>query len=72
MGRIGERKPGRRKTCKEYLRAAGSLPAAQELAKRDGVSFNVSVWIGALSEMVGDAGDLKALQSHTPERKGKR
>jgi hypothetical protein len=43
----------RRKKCEEYLRRAGSLPAAMALARRDGFSQNTSVWISALGKMLG-------------------
>lgn len=46
----------RRETCKRYLRMAGSVPAAMALAHKDGFSQNTSVWIGALSEMLGEGG----------------
>lgn len=44
----------RRDRCREYLRRTGSLPAAVELAKREGFSQNTSVWIGALAEVLAE------------------
>ncbi len=42
----------RRAKCVEYLRRAGTLPEAMQLAKKDGFSQNTSVWLGALGEML--------------------
>lgn len=39
--------------CQAYLREAGSLKAAQKLAKKqEGFSANTSVWITALGKML--------------------
>lgn len=39
--------------CEEYMKRAGSLPAAVELARKDGFSQNTSVWISAIGKMLG-------------------
>lgn len=44
----------RRESCKVFLRRAGSLPEAMELARKEGFSQNTSVWLGALAEMLRD------------------
>ncbi len=44
----------RREQCKVYLRRAGNLQDAMDLAKLDGRSWNTSVWIGALGELLAE------------------
>lgn len=39
--------------CEEYLRRAGSLPAAMAVARKEGFSQNTSVWISACGKMLG-------------------
>jgi hypothetical protein len=48
-----ERLRHEKEVCMDYLRRAGSLPAARRLAKKDGITYNTSMWIGALSELFG-------------------
>lgn len=43
--------------CRKYLRLAGNLPAARKLANRVGFFQNTSVWITALSQMLGGRKD---------------
>jgi hypothetical protein len=38
--------------CTRYLLKHGSIPEAQAAAKRDGVSFDFSVWLSALDKML--------------------
>ncbi len=38
--------------CEHYLRNNRSMPEAQAAAKRDGISYNTSVWITAMSKML--------------------
>lgn len=40
------------RVCADYIARAGSIPAAMKLAKKDGKSFNTSVWISALGKML--------------------
>lgn len=49
----------RRDRCIEYLRRAGSMPAAQKLANEEGFTQNTSVWIGALGQMLKEDADGK-------------
>ncbi len=51
---LSERKRTRRDRCKEYQRRAGSLPAAMELASKEGFAQNTSVWLGALGEVLAE------------------
>lgn len=44
----------RRDRCKEYLRRAGSLPAAMETASKEGFAQNTSVWLGALGDVLAE------------------
>lgn len=41
----------RSRTCARYLREAGSIPAAQRLAKSQGFAANTSAWITALGRI---------------------
>lgn len=38
--------------CVEFLRAAGSIPAAQAMARKHNFRVNTSVWIKALGRML--------------------
>jgi len=38
--------------CIGYMSRYGSLPEAMAAAKKDGVSFNTSVWLSALGKML--------------------
>ena len=44
----------RRDSCKPFLKRAGSLPAAMELAASEGFRQNTSVWLGALGELLAE------------------
>ena len=37
--------------CIEYLKKAGTMPGAKELAKKDKFTQNTSVWLSALAQM---------------------
>lgn len=41
--------------CIKYLRLAGSIPAAQRMAAKQGVSFPTAVWVTALGKMLEGA-----------------
>ena len=49
----------RQRRCIYYLRRGGSLPAARELAKKDGFGANTSAWITALGEILFSGGTIK-------------
>lgn len=43
--------------CMKYLRTRGNLPDAMRAAKRDGISYDTSVWITALGKLL-QAGEV--------------
>lgn len=49
----GKKNVEARAKCREYLLRAGDLPGAMALAKRDGFGANTSIWLSALSEILG-------------------
>lgn len=40
------------RTCARYIAQGGDIPSGQLLVKKDGVSFNTSVWISALGKLL--------------------
>lgn len=44
----------RSRRCMEYLRRAGSLPAARALARRDHFGAATSAWVTALGRLLSD------------------
>lgn len=49
-----EAREERWKACAKYIRRTSTLSEARELAKRDGVQFNTSVWITALGKILSE------------------
>lgn len=47
-----EKNAADRATCMVYIVNNETLPAAKKAAKRDGHTFNTSVWLSAMSEVL--------------------
>lgn len=52
IGLTKEGQQARREECIGYLARHSDMPAAMKAAARDGISYNTSVWITALSKML--------------------
>lgn len=53
IGLTKEGQEARWEKCIGYLEKTSDMPAAMKAAARDGVYHNTSVWITALSKMLG-------------------
>jgi len=51
---LNQRQRECRDICKKYLQIAGNLPDAMKIAREDRFTQNTSVWLGALSEILGE------------------